>query len=761
MKPALVFILSLTVAGVAACGNDSSATNNGNGGGGGGGGADAGIGADGGSVAGGGGGSDGGGGASDGGSVAGGGGADGGGASDGGIASNPPATKPGYVDRLEIVSTTDAYGGASFGSAGAYQVIAGIVHGKLDPRHPANSGIVDVNLAPVGSDGLVAYTTDVVILRPKSAASAKRIVFYDVVNRGNKIALSFFEAAGATFAAGQEGNGFLLKQGYTLVWSGWQGDVAQSGNGGTVGTSFPVAKNADGSPVTGMSRDEFVFDNATNPVTLNLSYPASTQDQSRVTLNWRETWVTPAGMTWDAPSTTVDPSSWKFLSNKQVQLTRPSGADNGAIYEFVYPAQDPVVMGIGFAAVRDLVSFLRNDDKDAQGNANPLADLKQAPCAFTNGNKGQCAANPTTNFDLSIMEGISQSGRFTRDFLWQGFNDDGRGHKVFDAMYPIIAGSRKTYTNFRFGQPGRWSKQHEDHFQPGDQFPFAYNVITDPVSGKKDGLFNKCQQSSTCPKVVHADGEYEFWGARASLVSTDGAGKEIDVPDDVRLYLVAGTNHGGGNGVGTQTTSAACLNPTSAVNESTTLRALVPALDAWLTAGKAPPRSQWPSIGSGTLAPPGDRTQVHFPDLSGIGVPYTGTYNQLFVTDYSNAIPVVDLTKKYDVRVPTTDADGNANVGVRVPDVSVPLATYPGWDPRKPGYAPGDLCPGAGSTILFSARPTAGDPRKSLAERYPGGKPEYVGKVTGAAHALAGQGLLLDEDVAFYVDAAQKQRILQ
>jgi hypothetical protein len=260
---------------------------------------------------------------------------------------------------------------------------------------------------------------------------------------------------------------------------------------------------------------------------------------------------------------------------------------------------------------------------------------------------------------------------------------------------------------------------------------------------------------------MQADGEYEFWGARASLVSTDGAGKDLSIPDNVRLYFVAGTNHGGGNGVGTQTTSPACSYPTSAVNESTTLRALVPALDAWVTQGKAPPDSQWPSIASGTLAPPTDQGQVHFPNLSGIGVTYTGTYNQLFVTDYSNAIPVVDLTKKYDVRVPTTDEDGNANVGVRVPDVSVPLATYPGWDPRKAGYAPKDVCPAAGSTILFSATPRQGDPRKSLAERYPGGKAEYVGKVTGAAHALVGQGLLLDDDVAFYVNAAEKQTILQ
>lgn len=666
------------------------------------------------------------------------------------------AKKPGWVDHLELAAPVDAYGGMSFGSAGAYQVITGIAHLKLDPKHAANAGIVDVGLAPAGTDGLVDYSTDVVILRPKSAANAKRIVFYDVVNRGNKIALSFFDAAGATFDANKQGNGFLLKQGYTLVWSGWQADIAQSGTGTPVGTSFPIAKNADGSSVTGQSREEFVLDNTTNPATLNLTYPAASTDASQVSFTWRETWLTPSGETWAAPSTAVDPASWKFLSNKQVQLTRPSGADNGAIYELIYTAKDPVVAGLGFSAVRDLMTFLRNEAKDLQGNANPLADFRQAPCVFKNG-AGACS--PATNFDVAIMEGISQSGRFTRDFLWQGFNDDGRGGRVFDAMYPIIAGSRKTYTNFRFAQPGRWSKQHEDHFQPGDQFPFAYSVLTDPVGGQVDGLFRRCATSGTCPAVVHVDGEYEFYGARAALVSTDGAGNDLPIPGNVRLYLVAGTNHGGGNGVGTQGSSPACAYATSAVNESTTLRALVPALEAWVTAGTAPPPSQWPSISSGTLASPTDRGAVHFPDLSAVGVPFPGKYNELYVTDYSSATPSVNLGRKYDVRVPTTDADGNANVGVRVPDVSVPLATYPGWNVRKAGYAPGDLCPAAGSTLVFPMAAQAGDPRAPLSQRY-ANKADYVAKVTAAAQALVGQGLLLQDDVAFYVNAAQSQTIL-
>jgi len=670
--------------------------------------------------------------------------------------------RAGFVEHLEIKSVSDAYGGVSFGHVGPYRVVSGIVHGKIHPSHPANAGIVDLNRAPIDADGLVAYTTDFVILRPKNAATAKRILFYDVVNRGNKLATGTLNGAtGPTFDAGTEGNGLLLRQGYTIVWSGWQGDISQSGTagaGGRVGTSFPVARNADGAPITGTKREEVVFDNTTSPNTFLLTYPAANLDKSQVTFNVRETWTTPNGMTWDSPSQVIPPGSWEWVDNKQVRVARPASMDAGAIYSFVYPAKDPIVMGIGFAAVRDLVSFLRYDSADAKGNPNPLSDLKQSPCAMRGANP-QCASNPTTTVDVAIGEGISQSGRFSRDFLWQGFNDDTRGHKVFDGLMPFIPAARRTYTNFRWGQPGRWSRGHEDHFQPGDQFPFAYAVTTDPLSGVTDGLLKKCLASNTCPKIMQVDGAFEVWGGRGSLVVTDGAGHDIPIPDNVRLYMVSGAQHGGGNGAGTETMPHACQNPSSAVIMRPTYRALIVAMEAWLTSDRNPPASSYPTLGAGTLAPPAMRTHVGFPDLSGVGFAYTGAHNQLFVTDYSSAIPVVNLAMSYQLLVPTTDADGNDIAGIRVPDVSVPIATYTGWNLRKAGFAQGDSCGSSGSTIRFPAtaadRMAKKDPRLSLAERYTS-KADYVGKVQAAAQALVGQRLLLSEDVSVFVNAAKK-----
>ncbi len=287
----------------------------------------------------------------------------------------------GFVEKLEIKSDTTAYGGASFGAVGPYRVIIGIVHGKISPVHPANRGIAGLDRAAVGSDGFVPYTTDFVILRPVNVAAAKRIIFYDVVNRGGKRALSVFNGAGNSFDAGQQGDALLLRQGYTVVWSGWQGDIQQSGNGTRIGAKFPVEINADGSPITGMSPEEEVFDNTNNPATFALSYPAASTDPGQVTFNVRETWTTPKGMTWDSPSEAIPAGNWKFIDERHVSVTRPADMDAGAIYSFVYLAKDPVVMGIGFAAVRDLISFLRFDSADHAGSPNPLNDLKGGLCS--------------------------------------------------------------------------------------------------------------------------------------------------------------------------------------------------------------------------------------------------------------------------------------------------------------------------------------------------------------------------------------------
>ena len=682
-----------------------------------------------------------------------------------------PGGKAGYVDRLEVTATYDAYGGASFGDAGVYQVIAGVVHGKLDPANAANAGIVDIGLAPRDARGLVDYSTDFVILRPKNAATAKRVLFYDVVNRGNKLATGTFNGAGSGFAAGQQGNALLLRLGYTLVWSGWQGNVAQSGHGDTasIGTHFPIATNPDGSPITGSSRDEIIPDymgvspDANGVLRVNLSYPAASLDKSQVSFDWRATWKTPAGMTFNSPSTPLASSDWSFVNNgTQIQFTMPPGSDLGSIFTFVYQARGPTVMGIGFAAVRDFITFLKYDQHDAQGNPNPLNDFQHAPCI---GSGKQCHGGGNSNFEVVVMEGISQSGRFTRDFLWRGFNDDARGHEVFNGMFPIIPGSRKTYTDFRFAQPGRWSKEHEDHWQPGDQFPFAYNVIRDPLTGVTDGIMKKCLESDTCPKIIQLDGGFETFGARDSLVSTDGAGHDLTIPDNVRLYVVPGANHGGGAGVAAIGANPACQYRTSAVVESTIDRALAPVLVDWVGKGAAPPASRWPSVNAGTFAVPTDQNAVGFPDLSSIGIPYrAGLYNEITGTDYANAVPVADVSRKYTVLVSKTDRDGNEIAGVRVPEVVAPLATYMSWNVRGPGHTPGEACLFFGSTLPFAttlaARQASGDARLSLAERY-SSKADYVSKVQAAAQALVDERLLLQEDVAGYVKSAQTQTLLQ
>ncbi|MFN2548029.1 MAG: alpha/beta hydrolase domain-containing protein [Myxococcales bacterium] len=688
---------------------------------------------------------------------------------------SPP--RAGFIDSLQIVNTYDAYGGQSFGDVGPYEVVVAIAHGKLDPTHPANAGIVDLALATRDANGLVGYRTDVVILRPKSAAHAKRVLFYDVVNRGNKLALGTFNGGAGSLTPGSSaGNALLLRMGYTIVWSGWQGNLPVTGAGDSkpLGTDFPVATNPDGSAITGQTREEFILDSldASNgrslttlgPATLTLTYPAATLDKSSVTFNWRSTWKTADGMRFDGPANPVPDANWSYVNGgAQVQLTPPTGADLGSIFTFVYTATNPKPMAIGFASVRDLITFL-NHDKSA---ANPVADIA-ATCRH-----GDCD-DDDANFSVTILEGISQSGRFTRDFLWQGFNDDARGrhaggreHTVFNGMFPIIPASRKTYTNYRWSQPFRWSKEHEDHFQPGDQFPFAYNVIRDPVSGRVDGILRRCRESETCPKIVQLDGGFEYFGGRGTLVSTDGRGHDLKLPENVRIYVVPGTNHGGGAGLDRPSSPTTCRNTTSVVVESTIDRALVPVLEDWVANNTPPPPSAYPSNAAGTLAPAEDAAAVGFPDLSSLGSSYTWSgnlINELYVTSYSGGVPEVDLSKEYKVMVSKTDADGNERAGVRVPEIVVPLGTFTSWNSRAAGHTPGESCGSNGSSIWFAKteadRAAAGDPRPSLEARY-SSKAGYVSKVQAAAEALVQQRLLLEEDVQSYVNAAQNQTVLQ
>jgi hypothetical protein len=555
--------------------------------------------------------------------------------------------------------------------------------------------------------------------------------------------------------------------------------------------NFPVAKNKDGSSITGVVREEFVPDfSGGSRNTIPLSYsPASLIDKTEVVFTARQSWNNAAGQQ-DYNSPSIRVTSWNYVTNENgmvsVNFTPPStvptadgtsiAPDAGTIYTFVYRAKDPVVNGIGFAAVRDLISFLRSSDKDGQGKANPLSDMKTAICAAGS----NCPANPSGNFDVVIGEGLSQSGRFLRDFLYQGFNKDAGGAKIFDGLMPIIPAGRRTWTNVQFSQIGRWSKQHEDHFMPGDQFPFAYNVITDPLTGISDGIMKKCSATSTCPKIMQIDGSYEWWGGRASLVVTDGAGNDLTLPDNVRYYMVAGTQHAGGAGVTTglliiPPAGSMCQLPGSPVALTSVSRALIPAMEKWLASNITPPASQHPTVSSGTAVP---AKSIGFPNFGNLVIPsgpnatptpfsfdYRGVFNQLLVTDYTDATPVVNLSAQYKVLVPKVDANGNETAGVLVPDVKVPLASYTGWNIRGIGHSVGEGCASNGGAIPYAvnlaAKSSGIDSRSTLEEMY-SGRADYQEKVAAAANDLVNRGYLLSLDAAnvFNANAAKVSPLL-
>ncbi|MGH3383892.1 MAG: alpha/beta hydrolase domain-containing protein [Nocardioidaceae bacterium] len=605
---------------------------------------------------------------------------------------------------LVIESISPVNGGVSYGSVGPYERLRGYALGELDPTDPANQRIVNLDQAPRNAVGKVEYRVDVEIQRPVDLAKANGTMLYEVVNRGRQLIFGYVN----------RGTPLLYESGFTLVWSGWQGDISPQGEN-LIG-SFPIATN-DGEPVVGISREEFV-DRGTSTWTGTLSYPAATLDPDEATLTVRQNERDPR----------VPVSDWRYVDGQQIEV-QPPGApyDSGAIFEFIYPARDPIVTGIGFAATRDVNSYLRFGGPDSAGNPNPLG-----PEAVEN----------------ALALGISQSGRFLRDFIHQGFNEDLQGRRVFEGAMPIIAGSRKTWVNYEFAQPGRWSKQHEDHLQRGDQFPFAYNTIRDPLTGVTDGVLAECRMTATCPKIMHVDGEFEVWGARGSLLVTDGnpdKPKDLPIPDDVRLYMVAGTPHGGSNTIVPETPSfGICQQANTPLGSSAVIRALLLRLDRWVEHGVRPPRTDYGSAEANTLVT-SDRDATGFPEIP--GVTYNGLFNYLHVTDYTTQPPAEGA--EYGVRVPRVDRDGNSLAGIRLPAVQVPVATYTGWNLRAEGHAEGEVCSSAGSFIplpqTLAERRESGDPRRSIEERYRN-HDDYVRQFGRAAEQLVHHGYLLQVD---------------
>jgi hypothetical protein len=440
-----------------------------------------------------------------------------------------------------------------------------------------------------------------------------------------------------------------------------------------------------------------------------LIYPAADLAGATLTVREREAdpRVMPPGL------------AWRLIDDRHVEITRPTGTgfDRGAIFEFIYRARDPIVMGIGFAAIRDIVSFLRYATKD-----NPLAPQ----------------GRPRIRHALGF--GISQSGRVLRDQVYLGFNEDLAGRRVFDGVLPVVAGSRRTCINWQFAQAGRYSRQHEDHSYGVDQFPFSYPTLSDPISGRRDGILQRARDAGVCPNVLHLDTESDLWQARSSLVATDTNGSDIAMPEEVRVYTISGVSHAPFRPL----SKPVMQLPGNRLGYGAFMRALLVALSEWVEHGVAPPDSRFPSRAAGTLVPLAEARGI-FPKLPQVNFP--SVLNELRLRDHSVEPPIE--TTAYPVFVQSTDADGNTLGGIRHPMIDAPLATHTGWSLRTSGYGEGDLFTIQGSMIPFAQneaeRQRADDPRPSLASRY-ASRDVWAARLAAATDRLVAERLLLPED---------------
>ena len=594
--------------------------------------------------------------------------------------------------------------GHAFGTVGPYERVKGIAKGELDPNARENAGIVDLDKVPRNSRGMVEYEVDVFILRPADPAKGSGILYYEVLNRGGKQLgtrlldvtsggqVTLANALNNPATPAHVGNGFVFERGYTVVWSAWDPDVSNANARMTA--RFPVAME-NGAPMVRRIREEFQVGKRVpaDVEVARLNYPAVSTDRAKAQLFVRDRQTD--------QRTEIPADRWEFASAKSVRLL-PKGTKftTAAIYELWYEATQSKVVGIGFAATRDVVSFLRNEKSDDNGNANPLS---------------------AHGIRHTLAFGGSQAGRFLRHYIELGMNKDLAGRKVFDGVYSHTAGAGKVFANHSFAEPDRTGTQHEDHDYPENWFPFSTAHTTDPLAGKNGALF---RGDGFDPLMIETNTSTEYWQKGASLITTNPEGSsDLSLPANSRAYLIAGTQHGGRAGLGTR--PGVCANPTNPHSPAPAMRALVVALEQWVTEGIAPPASRVPTVATGTAV---DDDTVKFPPLKGVTLVRAGN-NFGPLGDWINPLgspagPAVTANlagrRFYGTRVAAIDSDGNETAGIRLPPIAVPLATYTGWNLYA--RVPTELCDRDGSYIPFAKtkaeRDAADDPRPSIAERY-------------------------------------------
>ena len=594
------------------------------------------------------------------------------------------------ITDIEIKSRTPFVGGAAFGTTGAYERIDGVAIGALDPAHAGNRGIALLDKAPRNGAGLVGYRSDFVLLRPANAAKGNGRLLYEVNNRG-RIMLFAYLCAGAAGnqpkTADELGNALPLRLGFSLLWTGWD----------------PGAPKA-----TGLSLDVPVIDGITQPIReefvsgtrlgVHEAFRLAYEAVGAATVTVRRTQTAPRV---GVPSEMVDS-----------RTVRPLGAiETGSIYEVRYTATKPLVLGIGFAATRDVVSHLRHHG----------ANLLGRPAGHT------------------LAFGISQAGRYLRDHIAQGFNGDEDGRRVFDGVFTHVAGIGRVFHNTPFGQPFRTRAWHEDHDFPEVEFPHSSAAMVDPVTGRGGALL---RGDATDPKLIETNTSTEYWQKGASLLHTDPLGtRDIALPETVRTYLLPGTQHGGKAGMPRD--NGPCINPRNWHDPMPAIRALLVALDEWVTTGRLPPDSRVPRIDDGTLVA---AETVAYPAIPGLVRPHAAN-DAVPLADWIDPVPAAGA---YGALVPQVDADGNERAGVRLPDIAVPRGTFMGWNLYKAPYPDGALSDRDGTFLAFPANEAerGNDPRPSLAERYPGNRQSEA--VRAVTQALLNDRLLLAEDAEWY-----------
>lgn len=619
------------------------------------------------------------------------------------------------VRRVEIAGRVPIVAG--------YERITGRVHFGLNPKIAANRIVRDLEFAPLNAAGEVECAADFYILQPQDASKGNGTVLFEVSNRGGKGMLSRFDFARG---ANEFGDLWVLQQGYTLVWLGWEWDIPAS-NRNALHFTAPHFR-PDALPAAGLVRSEFTPDKSATVM------PLGDRNQDAIPVSKALALYVRQGA--DAAPRLVPSASWTLGADGHSVEMR-SGFEAGMLYEFVYEGKDPAIAGAGLAAMRDWISFLKFGGEIA-GWSGPQASLKRA-----------------------IGFGISQSGRLLREFLYDGFNADESGRKVFDGVWADVAGAGRGSFNFRYAQPSRDGWPYLNAFYPTDLFPFTDTDEIDPVTHQSGSLLARARAANVTPKIFFTNDSSEYWGRAASLIHITAGGKrDAALSPDTRIYFNAAVQHTPRSLPLVKQGTQYLMNP---VDHRPIQRALLANLQAWIKDGVAPPASVYPRLSEGQLTP---LEGLKFPAIDGVTIPqHPRSARRLdFGAEFASRGIILQeppkVTGAFPVLVPQTDADGIDLGGIRLPEAAVPVATLTGWNLRAPERgAPMELAEFYGSIFPFAktkeARVAAHDPRASIAERY-ASREDYLKRVNAAANDLIEKRFVLPQDRDFIVERAMR-----